>query len=206
MANYVNTYVTVIFDNEEAGKAKLQELYSRLDGWDEEGKYDWNLHDIFGVPETDELNEHGNATGPGTYSWNIEHMGSKWAYVEDADEDSFRITSAWSVPTDAIDYIMEELGKVDPDVRAHITAEDEMPNWVWAGVANSEGIYDYTEWESNEIFDLCAEIYPEIKEGYDEENEEFFEDEKGYEASERYYEVMWEEISDMQMAAIEDMQ
>jgi hypothetical protein len=42
MANHVNTYVSLVFDNEEAGKAKLQELYSRLDGWGEEGKYDWN--------------------------------------------------------------------------------------------------------------------------------------------------------------------
>ena len=205
MANHVNTYVSLVFDNEEAGKAKLQELYSRLDGWGEEGKYDWNLHDIFGVPETDELDEHGNATGPGTYSWNIEHMGAKWAYLEDADEESFRIMSAWGVPTDAVEFIVKELAEVDPDVRAEITAEDEFPNWVYAAVADSDGIYDAEEWQWEEIDEHLRDTYAEISSGWDEENDDFFDNDDGEAARDFMYDVLWEEISEWQMGKIEDM-
>jgi hypothetical protein len=205
MANHVNTYVSLVFDNEEAGKAKLQELYSRLEGWGEEGKYDWNLHDIFGVPETDELDEHGNATGPGTYSWNIEHMGAKWAYLEDADEEGFRIMSAWGVPTDAVEFIVKELAEVDPDVRAEITAEDEMPNWVYAAVVDSDGIYDAEEWQWEEIIEHLRDTYTEISSGWDEENDDFFDNDEGEAARDFMYDVLWEEISEWQMGKIEDM-
>lgn len=205
MANHVNTYVSLVFDNEEAGKAKLQELYSRLDGWGEEYKYDWNLHDIFGVPETDELDEHGNATGPGTYSWNIEHMGAKWAYIEDAEEEGFRIVSAWGVPTDAVEFIVKELAEVDSDVRAEITAEDEFPNWVYAAVADSDGIYDAEEWQWEEIIEHLRDTYTEISSGWDEENDDFFDNDEGESARDFMYDVLWEEISEWQMGKIEDM-
>jgi hypothetical protein len=205
MANHVNTYVSLVFDNEEAGKAKLQELYSRLDGWGEENKYDWNLHDIFGVPETDELDEHGNATGPGTYSWNIEHMGAKWAYIEDADEDGFRIVSAWGVPTDAVEFIVKELAEVDPDVRAEITAEDEMPNWVYAAVADSDGIYDAEEWQWEEIIEHLRDTYTEISSGWDDETDDFSDNDAGEAARDFMYDVLWEEISEWQMGKIEEM-
>jgi hypothetical protein len=205
MANHVNTYVSLVFDNEEAGKAKLQELYSRLDGWGDENKYDWDLCGIFGVPETDELDEHGNATGPGTYSWNIEHMGAKWAYIEDADEESFRIMSAWGVPTDAVEFIVKELAEVDPDVRAEITAEDEFPNWVYAAVADSDGIYDAEEWQWEEIIEHLRDTYTEISSGWDEENDDFSDNDAGEAARDFMYDVLWEEISEWQMGKIEDM-
>ena len=205
MANHVNTFIQFFFENEEAGKAKLQELYSRLDGWGEESNYDWNLHNIFGIPETDELDEHGNATGPGTYSWNIEHMGSKWAYIEDPEEDCFRMTSAWSVPIDAINYIMGELAEADPEVRAHITAEDEMPNWVYAAIAEGDGIVDFSEWEWEEIIENLRDTYSEISEGWDEENDDFQENQVGESAREFMYDVLWEEISELQMKALGDM-
>ena len=205
MANHVNTYVSLVFGNEEAGKAKLQELYSRLDDWGDENKYDWDLCGIFGVPETDELDEHGNATGPGTYSWNIEHMGAKWAYIEDAEEESFRITSAWGVPTDAVEFIVKELAEVDPVVRAEITAEDEFPNWVYAAVADSDGIYDAEEWQWEEIIEHLRDTYTEISSGWDEENDDFSDNDAGEAARDFMYDVLWEEISEWQMGKIEDM-
>ena len=205
MANHVNTYVQFYFDDEKAGKVKLQELYSRLDGWGEESKYDWNLHEIFGIPETDELDEDGFAQGPGTYSWNIEHMGSKWAYLEDADEDSFRITSAWSVPTDAIDFVMEELAKVDPEVSADITAEDEFPNWVYAAKAYGSGIDDFEEWDWDDIMAHMIENYEEVAAGYDLEKDDWMDGEKGVEARDAMNDLLWEEISEWQIMKLEDM-
>lgn len=205
MANHVNTYVSLVFGNEEAGKAKLQELYSRLEGWGEEGKYDWNLHDIFGIPETDELDEHGNPTGPGTYSWNIENMGAKWAYIEDADEDAFRVVSAWGVPTDAIEYVVKELAEADPDVRAEITAEDEMPNWVYAAVADKDGIYDGVEWQWEEIMEHICDTYEEVRVGWDADDNDFFDNAEGEAARDFMQDVLWEEISEWQMSQIEDM-
>ena len=205
MANHVNTFVQFHFIDEEAGKAKLQELYSRLEGFGEEGKYDLNLHEIFGIPETDELDEHGNATGPGTYSWNVENMGAKWAYLEDLEDDCFRITSAWSVPTDAINFIMEELAKADPEISADITAEDEFPNWVYAARAEPSGIYDWEEWQYDDIMQHMIEKYEEVAAGYDKETDDWMDGEKGDAARDAMEDLLWEEITEWQIMKLEEM-
>ena len=69
MPNHVNTHVR--FEKlSDAGKAKLQELYSRIRA--KENEYEW-FSDIFGLDkEITDLRE-----------WNLENVGPKWCYFED---------------------------------------------------------------------------------------------------------------------------
>ena len=81
MANHVNTNVRFEKLN-DAGKAKLQELYSRIRT---DNNYEW-FSDIWGLDkETTNL-----------YEWNLEHVGPKWCYFEERGDDFFVTTSAWS--------------------------------------------------------------------------------------------------------------
>ena len=108
MANHVNTYVRFEKLN-DAGKAKLQELYSRVRT---DNNYNW-FSDIFGLDhETTDL-----------YEWNIEHVGPKWCYFEDRGEDYFNTISAWSPPEQGLNWLFEQISQADPNFkigRAHV--------------------------------------------------------------------------------------
>jgi hypothetical protein len=86
-----------------------------------------------------------------------------------------------------------------------IGTEDEMPNWVYAAVADSDGIYDAEEWQWEEIIEHLRDTYNEISSGWDEENDDFFDNDEGEAARDFMYDVLWEEISEWQMGKIEDM-
>ena len=164
MANHVSTSVN--FNRiSEAGQKRFEELCQRLDGWNTEGTYSFNMHEIFGLEESED--------GPGTYNWNIENMGAKWCYMEDCGDDGFRTESAWSVPWEGIDYVLTEIHKVDPTVYATVVYEDEMPNFVgwstWHGGTYDEG----REWLWEDMESQMLERHEDLREQYDEENEEF---------------------------------
>jgi len=184
MPNIVNTHVQFHSINDE-GKKKWNELCRRFKDWKEdEYVSQYPLSEIFGLPESDD--------GPGTYSWNVENMGSKWAFLQDPSDESFLIESAWSCPTDALQYICEEITAVDPDFIMTASAQDEMPNWIASYVFGGGELYDYHQREWEEIRDYMNEQYSELAEHYDEEEEDWDEDGRDI-----MYDVIWECCGDL---------
>ena len=155
MANHVNTYVKFERLN-DAGKAKLQELYSRVRNNDDRP---W-FGDMWGLePEICE-----------THNWNCENVGPKWCYFEDRDEDCFQTTSAWVYPEQGISWLIEQLAAVDPNVLAYVTYEDEMPNFFGCWFFDANGMYDGYEWDDEEIQEMMKDSVPELAELNEEED------------------------------------
>jgi hypothetical protein len=183
MANHVNTWVKFERLN-DAGKAKLQELYSRVRNVDDD--HPW-FGDMWGLdPEVSN-----------TYEWNCDNIGPKWCYFEDREEDCFQTTSAWSYPEEGILWLIEQLAVVDPDVLAYVTYEDEMPNFFGCWFFNKEGIYDGQEWDSEEIQELMKESFPELAELNEEEQ------------SDEYWNLwsdnIWELVAEKQYEVFKDV-
>ena len=124
MANHVNTHVRFEKIN-EAGLAKLQELYSRIRV--EGSNYEW-FSDMWGLDkeETDK------------YDWNLQHIGPKWCHFEDRGEDYFTTVSAWTYPDAGLVWLFEQIEQVDPDFIASVFYQDEMPNFF--GVYNTNRV------------------------------------------------------------------
>ena len=184
MANHVNTYVRFEKIN-EAGKAKLQELYSRIRTTD--NTYEW-FSDIFGLDkEVTDL-----------YEWNLQNIGPKWCYFEDRGEDYFATTSAWSFPQSGIEWLLEQIGQVDSDFIASVTYEDEMPNFFGVYVYNKEGVVDGCEWgEDNEIEEMMKEAVPSLRELDQEEQSEVY--------GELWSENIWDLVHDKQSQVYNDI-
>ena len=164
MANHVNTHVRFEKLN-DAGKAKLQELYSRVrTGSDKAVIYEW-FSDIFGLdPEITDK-----------YDWNLENIGPKWCYFEDRGEDYFNTVSAWSFPQAGLEWLFEQIASVDPDFIASIMYEDEMPNFFGVYVYNKDGMIDGCEWgEEGEIEEMMHEMVPSLRELDQEEQSEVY--------------------------------
>ena len=184
MANHVNTYVRFEKIN-EAGKAKLQELYSRIRTTD--NTYEW-FSDIFGLDK--EVTD--------IYEWNLQNIGPKWCYFEDRGEDYFATTSAWSFPQPGIEWLLEQIGQVDSDFIASVTYEDEMPNFFGVYVYNKEGVVDGCEWgEDNEIEEMMKEAVPSLRELDQEEQSEVY--------GELWSENIWDLVHDKQSQVYNDI-
>lgn len=175
MANHVNTYVHFESIN-AAAAAKLEELYSRIRN---EGNNKW-FSDMWGIDPviSDE------------YQWNIDNVGSKWCYVDDVGEDFIHLVSAWSYPEEGIIWLVQELAKVDPNVIAYVTYEDEMPNFFGCWMLDKDGVIDGQDWDEEEIDNLMKQAVPELANINEEED------------SERYWEVwgdnIWNVVGDAQ--------
>jgi hypothetical protein len=185
MANHVNT--SVRFDKlNDAGKAKLQELYSRIQRRGEpQVGYEW-FSDIFGLdPEI-----------TNKYDWNLEHVGPKWCYFEDRGDDYFNTVSAWSFPQPGLEWLFEQIASVDPDFVASVFYEDEMPNFFGVYVYTKDGIFDGCEWgEDGEIKEMMHEMVPELA-SLDEESTEYFD---------LWSENIWELVHDKQDQVYNDV-
>lgn len=172
MANHVTTYVFFSKLN-DAGKAKLQELYSNIKTTDK-GGYEW-FSDIWGLSK--EITDQ--------YEWNLENIGPKWCYFEDRGEDYFNLVSAWSFPDAGLKWLFEQIATVDPDFIASAHYEDEMPNFFGVYVYNKDGMIDGCEWEEDEITEMMKEVNPSLAE-LDEETQ-----------GEVYWEIWSENIWDL---------
>ena len=163
MANNVNTYVS--FENiSDAGKAKLQELTSRIRT---ERTYRW-MGDMWvdgkeGSPTYEETEQ---------YAWTTEFIGPKWNYLEDYGDDFLSITSAWSWPEDGIRWIVEQIAEVDKEFRVRVSYEDEMPNFFGAALYEADGLVDYIEWDSDEIQEMMHDDHPDLIEHWDEDEQD----------------------------------
>ena len=167
MANHVNTHVRFEKIN-EAGLAKLQELYSRIRS---KNNYEW-FSDLWGIDKS--LSDQ--------YDWNVDHVGTKWCHFEDRGEDYFNVISAWTYPEQGLIWLIEQIAAVDPDVLAYVTYEDEVPNFFGCWFINKEGLYDGYEWDEEEVHQAIKEAIPELNEETD---------------SEKYWEIWGENIWDV---------
>lgn len=190
MANHVN-YGVRFEQMNDAAKAKWKELSSRL----VEQEYEYWMGDLWvyegGPVSADDVRE---------YSWTTEHVGPKWCYIQDFDEESFHGYSAWSEPTPALEWILSQLAPLDPQMITTITYEDEMPNFAGVYVYEGDECIDGYEDEHDEIMDRIFETHPDLKEKWDEEIEDW----KDEDAQDEFQEILWEEISGHQMALIAD--
>jgi hypothetical protein len=187
MANHVNTHVRFEKLN-DAGKAKLQELYSRVrTGSDKAVIYEW-FSDIFGLdPEITDK-----------YDWNLENIGPKWCYFENRGEDYFNTVSAWSFPQAGLEWLFEQIASVDPDFIASVMYEDEMPNFFGVYVYNKDGMIDGCEWgEDGEITEMMEQMVPSLKELDQEEQSEVYFD--------LWSENIWELVHDKQDQVYNDI-
>jgi hypothetical protein len=190
MANHVN-YGVRFEQMNDAAKAKWKELTSRL----VEEQYEYWMGDLWvyegGPVNSEDVRE---------YSWTTEHVGPKWCYIQDFDEESFHGYSAWSEPTPALEWILSQLAPLDPQMITTITYEDEMPNFAGVYVYEGDECIDGYEDEHDEIMDRIFETHQNLKEKWDEENEDW----KDEDAQEEFQEILWEEISGHQMALVAD--
>jgi hypothetical protein len=188
MANHVNTSVRFEKLN-DAGKAKLQELYSRIRTTirTADSSYEW-FCDIFGLDkEVTDL-----------YEWNLQNIGPKWCYFKDRGEDYFNTVSAWSFPQQGIEWLFEQIKTVDPDFIASIMYEDEMPNFFGVYVYNKDGMIDGCEWgEDGEITEMMEQMVPSLKELDQEEQSEVY--------NELWSENIWELVHDKQDQVYNDI-
>ncbi len=184
MANHVNTHVRFEKLN-DAGKAKLQELYSRIQV--KENDYEW-FSDIFGLnKELTDLRE-----------WNIEHVGAKWCYFEDRDDDYFNTVSAWSFPQPGLEWMFEQIKEVDPDFIASVFYQDEMPNFFGIYIYDKDGMVDGCEWgEDGEIEEMMKEAISSLRELDEEEQSEVYWD--------LWSENIWDLVHDKQQQVYNDV-
>jgi hypothetical protein len=194
MANYVNT--NVYFEEiSEAGSKVLADIFARVRQPTEEfGRL--RFEDVFvdgkeGSPTYDDVN---------TYDFMAENVGPKWCYFEDMDTDSFTTYSAWTWPQEGVEWIVDQVAKIDPNVIAVVTYEDEMPNFIGAAVYTAEGLYESFEDDGEEIQEFMKERHPELAEHWDEEEQWF--DEEG---NEIYSENLPELIEEIQSSFVEDI-
>jgi hypothetical protein len=184
MPNIVNTSVD-FYEISDEGKAKFKELCRRFKDWKEdEYVSQFPLSEIWGLPESDD--------GPGSYNWNVDNMGSKWAFMEDPDDNGFRIESAWSCPFGALDYIAGQISEVDPNFVMTVRSQDEMPNWILAAVYQGEELFDSEEFEWEEIKNYMNFHDKDLAEHYNEEEEDW--DDEG---RDMMYDIVWECCDEM---------
>jgi len=108
-----------------------------------------------------------------TRDWMCDHIGAKWAYCEEADEDYFRTCSAWSPVGEFAEYIAKKICEADPEATVVMEYVDEMPNFVGVAHYNKDGFDEMNELEWSELAELCREESEELRELWDEENEEY---------------------------------
>lgn len=190
MANHVS-YSVRFEEMNDAAKAKWKELSDRL----VKENYEYWMGDLWVYKDGPV-----NAEDVREYSWTTEHVGPKWCYIQDFDEESFHGYSAWSEPTPALEWILSQLAPLDPQMITTITYEDEMPNFAGVYVYEGDECIDGYEDEHDEIMDRIFETHPDLKEKWDEEIEDW----KDEDAQDEWNEILWEEISGHQMALITD--
>ena len=165
MANHVDGYLSI--DTNEAGKKVWQGIIDKLDAIREQEGESWGevhlgqlFFDDFEDPEF-------------TRNWMCDNIGAKWAYARDWDEDGMSMYSAWSPCGEFAEWVIKEIGKVDPDATGVLTYEDEFPNYVGACTFTAEGqdCDNCIEWD--EISELCRNQNEELAALWDEEAEDW---------------------------------
>ena len=161
MANTMTTYVKVCNLNEETFN-KVKELFET------EGE---NSSDVKVVEHFNKLfkTEFNNTDKYMDREWMDENIGSKWIKIEFGDveytpEVDLVIETAWNVPTEYIQKLVEVLNELDKNIVAYGTYEDEGYSPVGAFVYgyDYDDIEDYDDVDSDRVWgddDYMEEMY-----------------------------------------------
>ena len=200
MANHVSFSIQFEEIN-DAAKTKWKELTERLEP---ESGESW-MGDLW-VYEDGPVSKEDVRQ----YSWTTEHVGPKWAYIQDFDDTGCSGYSAWSAPEEALSWILEQLAPLDPNLITSFYYDDEMPNFYGVYVYDGTEMVDGFEDDDEELRDRIFAENPELKEHWDEENDEWATDDDGdmtdeaYEAEDTYRDVMYEVMNDAQSELVGD--
>lgn len=168
MANHVDNYITVI--GNPAATAEFEKIFSSINS-DDKG-----LKDAEFLPR----NEDGQV--------DINSIGAKWAFVEDAADDYACVTSAWSAVLPFVELLGDHLLDFDPDVKLNIRFTDEGYNFVGAGVYEDS----FLGWDEESYDELVSARC--IEESIDDPEEyDLWEDDGWYEWVDQRVERILEE-------------
>ena len=194
MANHVSFSIQFEEIN-DAAKAKWKELTDRL----EQENYEYWMGDLWvyegGPVSKEDVRQ---------YSWTTEHVGPKWAYIQDFDDTGCSGYSAWSAPEEALSWILEQLAPLDPNLITSFYYDDEGPNFYGVYVYNGTEMEDGFEDDDEELRDRVFNAHPHLKEQWDEDEIEWVTDDDGdqtdesYQAEEEYRDVMYEVMHEAQ--------
>jgi hypothetical protein len=175
MANHVSSYLKFVRVN-DAGLDFIKKELERINAV--ERKYgELNIAELEGYTTFEEM---------------CNNVGAKWAYIIDADEGGISFNSAWTPPTEWIQELIAEIGKIDSNSICEFTYEDEMPNFVGAFLYKGGELLDGCEEEGDEILEKALED-DELREHWDETLEEF--DEEG---QDMYNDMVWDLANECQ--------
>lgn len=190
MANHVRT--NVYFERiNDAAKAKLQELYSRIRP---DTDYEWFADLMVDGAEGSPTHEEAELRG-----WNIDNVGAKWCYFEDRDDEQFTTESAWSWPQEGVEWLIVQLAEVDPELITVVRYEDEMPNFYGAYVYKGNELIDGCEDTWEELVEMLNDGVEGLAEHWDEEEEYWNE-----EGRDLMYDHLYDYVNDRQDTIIAD--
>ena len=161
MANNVNFKVSFEQLN-EAATAKLKEMFTRFQD------DDCNFGDMFvdgksGSPTYEDTN---------TNNWYNENVGAKWCYIEEYDSDYLFGRSAWAAPEAGLQWLANQLAKLDEDLIMNVSYEDEGPNFAGWMVFSGDEIWEEDYIEDDHFIEIVQESYSDVSttdhEDYDE--------------------------------------
>ena len=185
MANNVNNNLGIIQISEE-GQAVWDGIMSRIDDL----KYG-HLTGLFYEADSD-----GRWIVPeGVYAGDA--VGAKWAYRTDCDDTFINIESAWGPVLPLAEWIAQEIGKVDPDVKMVMTYEDEFPNFIGVATFTADGIDIDNDIDAEDLQEYLFDKNPELREMWDEDECDWKEDRED-EAQDIMLDIQWESYDDWQ--------
>lgn len=177
MANTMTTYVKIVNLNEETF-GKVKELFETEGENSSQVEVTNHFNKLF---ET----EFNNTDKYMDREWMDENIGSKWIRIEFGDVEyapdvDLVLETAWNVPTEYIQKVVEVLNKLDKDIVAYGTYEDEGYSPVGAFVYGYEydDIEDYDEFDAERIWgddDYMEEMYDALYEHRDSLYESYLE-------------------------------
>tara|TARA_Y100001938_G_C8084056_1_gene430883 strand:- start:500 stop:1102 length:603 start_codon:yes stop_codon:yes gene_type:complete len=186
MANHVHWHIEFRSINEEATK-KFEEIQKRIRKV--ENNQQW-FGDIFvdgkeGSPTYEKSEE---------YDFTVENIGSKWCYIEDMGEDFINGYSAWSAPTEGIEWLIAQLSEYDEKLVSIFTYDDEMPNFFGAATYEGKEILSSEEFEYEDLIKRAVRDLGELSGKYDNKEGDW----KDEESQDIFDEVMYEIMNDLQ--------
>lgn len=187
MANFVNT--NVYFEElSESGEAELQRILSRAREPEEPYGQRW-FGDVF-VDGKEDSPTHEETE---TIEFMLDNVTPKWCYIEDIEDNLFRTTSAWAWPENGIQWIFEQIGKVDPEFIGVVSYEDEAPMFIGAAVYTAEGLYANYEEDYEELTSIMRDRFEDLNAQWNEDEEEFTE-----EGNEIFYLNLYDVVGELQ--------
>lgn len=172
MPNYVNSYVRFERMN-DAAKEKFFLLKQRIS---QESNFSDLMQD--GTIPVDEID---------TRAWQHENIGPKWTTIDDTDDTSIALTSAWVEPSLGVNWLISELASVDPELITAFSYSEEQPDFAGYYVYLGEEIVDGYEDDYDDIKCLLEESVEglsDMKDGDDYTEEGF----------DLFHENVWEVI------------